>query len=400
MVVTVPIRSQPVESCAIDWVTFGYRFVRASDGEELLNDVYAMAMTILPEGEWHAPVPDRHYETRLRHDSGIAIRHSISGNVADLPDHKNPGGVAVDIPGLPLGTMTTTDRMESLLRLADRIGFKGAARIDFQRTWLDPPVTAEEVVRLTRELRLWAKGYSTIRDHAPMNAKGESAAPATVYFGSPASQKLVRLYNKAAEGRWPIPAVRVEVQHRKRIARHSWALLAKRYKEAEALGPLLDHVERDMTLDVIARDCDLKDTSQWAGRPRPKNWADAAPTPEWWAEMLGHVPKELPPAAKQDKDLPAATAQGVHQYGRTFALNAIANSLVHGTDLRLELGHLLMRFFSRLRDRDAETILRSHPELDPLLVQRVISENRGRSTKVLDDVVIPSEMETRSSNSG
>ena len=53
-------------------------------------------------------------------------------------------------------------------------------------------------------------------------------------------------------------------------------------------------VQEETTVkDALMQHADLKDTSMWAGRSKPRNWASQAPRPDWYAEMLSHTADPL-----------------------------------------------------------------------------------------------------------
>ena len=72
---------------------------------------------------------------------------------------------------------------------------------------------------------------------------------------------------------------------------------------------------------------DLKDTSAWAGRPKPRNWASEAPRPDWYAEMLSHTADPLAIAHKAELGWDQTVKAMVEQYGRKLVLECLRVSL-------------------------------------------------------------------------
>jgi hypothetical protein len=73
---------------------------------------------------------------------------------------------------------------------------------------------------------------------------------------------------------------------------------------------------------------DLKDTTAWAGRHKPRNWASEAPRPDWYAEMLSHTADPLTIAHKAELDWDRTMEACIEQYGRKFFLEISRLALV------------------------------------------------------------------------
>lgn len=348
--------SVPTESCRIDWVSLSYDTKSDDQVEDLLRETYRFLDGTFPGEGWGEVRPSKHFENMRTHGSKVRIHWTFLSERRGAKSAPNPGRFLIEMSGEPLGRMSSETRMDSLSYLTSLRGFRGASRLDCQRTWLDPLRTAEEIVMDFRRGDLWCIGYSQVRDHCWMDHRGQPRASATQYIGSPKGRKYIRIYNKGVEAGWEEEALRVEVQYRREpAAQHLNAMLARFERESPEADDPTTAEERTVN-DLIAQDVRLRDTSRWRGGERPQNWADAAPTPQWWEEMLDHVPEHLAVEYEDPKDLQRVWDNMLFQYGRKFALEALRQCIANGlgpSDFGAEFVDSCM---ARLKEEDVDVL--------------------------------------------
>ena len=83
--------------------------------------------------------------------------------------------------------------------------------------------------------------------------------------------------------------------------------------------------------DALAKHADLRDTSKWAGRPRPRKWRQEAPAAGWWKNMLDHEADPLALTHKLQVEFERSRDVGCEQYGRKMALSVMFRAAMHET---------------------------------------------------------------------
>lgn len=269
-------------------------------------------------------------------------------------------------------------------RLADLRGFRRCTRLDVQETWCNPPISAEQICDLVQKRRLWCYGYQRQRQWKEKNYQGKDIEGATQYFGSKKAARMVRIYNKAAEQGWDVPALRVEIQHREEYAEQYFQELLCRILKVGPSSEDLGTVEQHLVKDLIARGVDLRDIERWEGQDLPKNWARTAAVPDWWEAMLNHQPTAIPISFKSGGKLEMAWENAVHQYGRQLALLWLSSAL-NGVENDLT-GMLRFGFecLNRLRREDLDELVALCPDVEKAKVLRLF-HNRVAAAARLEE---------------
>ncbi len=138
----------------------------------------------------------------------------------------------------------------------------------------------------------------------------------------------MRIYDHGAKHGWQTPSLRVETQLRKDTADQHFSRLGDRCISESTADPLFVSQEERTVKDALMQHADLKDTTAWAGRPKPRNWASEAPRPDWYAEMLSHTADPLTIAHKAELDWDRTMEACIEQYGRKFFLEISRLALV------------------------------------------------------------------------
>jgi hypothetical protein len=246
--------------------------------------------------------------------------------------------------------------------LAALRGFKRCNRLDSQITVLNPEVDALAVVLLVEQRKLWPVGYGRGQAYCERLQSGEIVGAVTQYFGAKTSARRARIYDKAAEQGWEVPAVRFEVQERREAADQHFRQLARLSQTEAKTPPLLVTAEDRTVRNVIGGELDLRDTSAWVDRERPQRWAQYAPVPGWWKEVLAQPISPIEVQYRKPVDLALTRAASIDQYGRKVALETLRRMLRDGTEFFEEYASYFLDCFARLRRDDLATLLALLPE--------------------------------------
>ena len=79
--------------------------------------------------------------------------------------------------------------------------------------------------------------------------------------------------------------------------------MARRAYDERHVEPIFVTQEERTVKDALSQHADFKDTSAYEGRPKPKKWAQSAPRPDWWTEMLAHKADPLKLQHKVETDI-------------------------------------------------------------------------------------------------
>jgi len=143
------------------------------------------------------------------------------------------GVVRLHLPGKALANCSTTEIME-FCKIMQRDYGATCARID---------LCVDDHRRMTSmldwQLAAEAGNFSGVRTSRDFRSRklGSSEVGHTVYFGSPTSNKQLRVYDKTVESRGQVDAIRIEAQFRKESAQASFEeLLLVCDREESSLG--------------------------------------------------------------------------------------------------------------------------------------------------------------------
>lgn len=348
---------EPQASCRTDFLSCTYAFKEEDQEEELFAYLNDVAESILPVGGWEGPTRAKHFERLYRHKSGITFEWTpLSSELSTA------GRASAGMSGSPFGALDAKERSDLLVDLRYMEGFKRCTRWDPQITVLDPERTVEQVCADVRDGNLWAARYGTQNAYGSLNQNGEWRSPPTQYFGSRDSNIRLRIYDHGAKQGWNRPSLRVECQLRKQAADDHFRRLTERCKAERDTPPILIAEEMRTVKDALAQHADLRDTSKWAGRPRPRKWRQEAPVPGWWERMLEHKHDPLALTHKQQVEWERSRQVGCEQYGRKMALSVLHRSLMGDGELTYETAVLFAEMCSQLKAEDLKEVLGNLPE--------------------------------------
>jgi hypothetical protein len=314
--------SGPQESCRTDYSSHTFKLHTEDHSQEMLGYVWGLAEKVLPTGEPLERLKGQFFDVRYAHPSGLSLE--MSG-----PDSQkstaNCGSLV--IPGAVWGALDASERRDLIVDVYKWPGYYRTTRWDAQITSLNPPITVYDVIEHVAAGKLWAARIASQQSWERRDKDGLIIEPPTQYFGSPQSNVRVRIYDHGAKHDWQVPSLRVETQLRKDTANQHFSRLGDRCLSEANEDPLFVSQEERTVKDALMQHADLKDTSAWAGRPKPRNWASEAPRPAWYAEMLSHTADPLAIAHKAELGWEKTMQAMVEQYGRKLWLYVMQQTL-------------------------------------------------------------------------
>ena len=310
--------SGPQESCRTDYSSHTFKLHTEDHGQEMLGYVWSLAEKVLPTGEPLERLKGQFFDVRYAHPSGLSLE--MSG--ADSQKSTANCGSLV-IPGAVWGALDASERRDLIVDVYKWPGYYRTTRWDAQITALNPPVSIYDVIEHVAAGKLWAARIASQQSWERRDKDGLIIEPPTQYFGSPQSNVRVRIYDHGAKHDWQVPSLRVETQLRKDTANQHFSRLGDRCLSESSEDPLFVSQEERTVKDALMQHADLKDTSAWAGRPKPRNWASEAPRPDWYAEMLSHTADPLAIAHKAELGWDKTVQAMIEQYGRKYLLEVL-----------------------------------------------------------------------------
>jgi hypothetical protein len=363
-------QSHATPSTRLDWWSGTFRLHSREDLWDLKDYLRDLGERVLPGSGFGEPGKGRFYKVRERHPSGLQIQYSAGPPAAGgLVKGSNDGLASVEIPGQVWGFLDPGLRRDLIGDLRGCFHLVRTTRLDLQTTLLDPEQDAAWIVREVAAGRLWPKGFGVGMAYANRNLHGDLHGACTQYFGGKESDVRSRHYDKAAEARWEIPAVRHEVQLRNDAADQWFRRMADRCQAEPPLGPLLMTAEAATVKDALGSLVDFRDTSRWEGRRKPRNWARTAEVPVWWSEIVGPSPTPLAVEYRPPGDLEASLAAMVDQYGRKWGLWLLLEALKASQAVPVSATDVALRCIARLDPGDWKVLAQLAPGADPARIR-------------------------------
>ena len=369
----------PQESCRTDYSSHTFKLHTEEHAQEMHAYAYDLAEKVLPTGKPFEVSKGQFFDYRYKHDSGIQWEMSPDDSEKST---KNCGSLA--LPGALWGSLDAAERRDLIVDIYKWPGYFRTTRWDAQITALDPGITIYEVIEHVAAGKLWCARIASQDSHSRRDKDGLLIEPPTQYFGSPQSNVRVRIYDHGAKHDWRVPSLRVETQLRKDTADQHFARLGSRCLSEIDADPLFVTEEARTVKDALMQHADLKDTSMWAGRRKPRNWASEAPRPAWYAEMLQHKPDPLQIAHKAELDWDKTVQTMVEQYGRKFFLWTHREAIARDMTEEEVLGMLLLRCAAKLKKGDAELLASQLPPEAAKLAKAAVTESQNAIAQCLE----------------
>lgn len=363
------VSSGPQESCRTDYSSHTFKIHTEEHANEMHAYVWSLAEKILPTGRPLEVLRGQFFDFRYAHPSGLSLE--ISG-ADSMKSTRNCASLIC--PGGCWAALDAAERRDLIIDISTWPGYYRTTRWDAQITALNPPVTIYEIIDQVAAGNLWAARIASQQSWERRDKEGLIIEPPTQYFGSPQSNVRVRIYDHGAKHDWRVPSLRVETQLRKDTANQHFSRLASRCLSEADADPLFVRQEELTVKDALMQHADLKDTSMWAGRRKPRNWAQEAPRPSWYAEMLEHTADPLQIAHKAELDWEKTIDAMVEQYGRKLFLWSSKKALEENRTSADVMDELRTRCATKLKKGDdtllAEQVKRGYKQIAKETVRR------------------------------
>lgn len=347
----------PADLCQTDFSAHTFKLPGADHEDDLYAYVHDLAEKILPCGGFNDPVKGRYFDMVLAHQSGIALELTPWDS-----ERSTRGCALLSLPGAAWSSLNAEERRDLIIDIRNWPGFYRTTRWDPQITVVNPPRTIDQVIEDVAAGRLWATKFTTQMPYEKRDKNGLLIEPPTQYFGSTQSNVRLRIYDHGAKHDWGVPSLRVEAQLRKEIADRHFRRLAERCYDERAAEPLFIAAETLTVKDALSQHADLRDTSKWEGRPKPRKWAQTAPKAGWWEEMLQHEGNPLTVAQKAELDWDKTIDAMIDQYGRKLFLWSTREALVRGITSAEVMEQLRINCAARLKKGDDALVASQVPK--------------------------------------
>ena len=356
---TSGVASRPSASCRLDWLSVSLFGATERRQREQLSYFFSLISAIADGATWPEPSPAKFFEYSVSHEAGLSIKWSKPES-----GQTNQGLISVDIRGSAFLALEREHRKALYLDIAEMEGFKQCTRLDAQRTILNPLISAEEIHQQLLGGTCWVKGQRSFRQMGPLTGFNATSDASTVMWGAPESAVRARSYNKAAESKWDVPAVRHEVQLRRQPARDKFNALVEQLQVEQAQEQT--SAENAFVQSVLNQHMAYLDTTRLAKLTRknwPKNWAQRCKNAEWWdKEVITGDPKEIKTQWRLQKKLEDSVAASNAQYGRILAKWFFVKTHRDQMTPQDALLDMSAQWVLRLKDEDLEDLLALIPE--------------------------------------
>lgn len=218
---------------------------------------------------------------------------------------------------------TTAD----LLQLLEAYGIYRVTRLDIQQTTRTTKYLTPWWIKAFDAGMLRVVGKNVWEPRGRKSSADDYPAGATLYHGSRSSERFVRQYDKHKHQNEGPPRRRDEVELKGRSARDCWAELQADLALSETAG-----IPRGVRLHAFSKRSirayiPIRDTSRWAGKDLPKNWAAMAKEPNNWAALFEEEAKTIQPAPGRVTSLLKSLRYAQANFGAAVAAQACSETL-------------------------------------------------------------------------
>lgn len=344
------VKEPPQERRGLDYASLSFFSSTAGRQEQLVKGLLDLFDQLWPTGSWQEGGRSAHFQSAYSHVTGSRIELTVPGG-----EGKNPGVLLLTLPGAAFYLQPSGQAAFMLWSLSKMEGFRHFTRLDFQSTELSPSWDARRVISAVEEGQVWVKGMASYRLWAERQADQAIEDGATLYWGSPRSDRQCRTYDKAAQSNWSTPAIRDEVQLRRGWAKSTGQQLVS-LLESNLTTDAMDDAIKDLAAGVINQHLQYW-TLNGANPKEDKNWMRKAEPADWFADRIGRQVASVRKAPRPVQDLEATVSWGVQQYGRYLALLTLRRSKESGLPLDQCWAGLWDRCYARLSDEDVEELV-------------------------------------------
>ena len=214
---------------------------------------------------------------------------------------------------------TTAD----LIQLLDAYGLYRVTRIDLQQTVKTTKYLTPWWIRAFEAGHLRVIGKSYFEPRGKKAAYDDYPAGATIYHGSRTSERYARQYDRHKKTELGPPRRRDEIEIKGRSARDLWSELIQELHQGEQLGEPRGDRLWSFSKRSIRAYLPIRDTSRWAGKDLPKNWASMASEPTTWAALFDEEAKGIKPAPGRVTSMLKSYRYATENFGAAVAVKAL-----------------------------------------------------------------------------
>jgi len=345
------------DSCRCDWWSGSYRSAHQKALEDTLAYFRDAAAQLAGQGSFREGSGRRFFSHSVQSaDAGVLIRWSNFG------DKINAGCISVDLQGAFWSQTVAEERKALFLDAVELPGFRKCTRFDAQRTVVDPQANSEQIWTGVRKRELWVAGYNSHSQLSPVDSKGDAVNGASTVWGKPTAAVRLTTYNKALEQKIRDQnAVRHEARCRGAAAEGYFdALMNQLQTEDDAESGIPTNAENTVVRSILRRHMNYLDTSRYSHiedkAQWPKNWAKKVHPADFMGEVLEGDFTEVKPATRFGKKLAERKAHADHQYGSTYALWLLQQTLDTQQDMAEVMDAMLDHWFIRLKDEHLDEL--------------------------------------------
>lgn len=198
---------------------------------------------------------------------------------------QNPGYFCLQVGGTWFG-QTDGETAADFLQLLQAYGPLRCTRIDFQQTIRTDQHLTPWWIKQFESGNLRIVGRKHYEPRGRKDFAGGYPAGATLYHGSRTSERFARQYDKHLQEKSGEPRRRDEIEIKGQTGRDLWADLQTDLLQSEQLGVRRGASLYSFSKRSIRAFLPVRDTSRWAGRDLPQNWAQMAQEPLTWSNLF------------------------------------------------------------------------------------------------------------------
>jgi DNA relaxase NicK len=289
----------------------------------------SLAMGVAPEDWFELPRGRNGYARAIQGPNGAHVDYAPIGDSERFDFHVTLGGKACGAIG--------HERMVKLMQYMERAGTK-YTRLDIVMDDFDKvmtPAGLEEIIKVPKDgddaLGVWVSHATDWLGLGGGKMGCGDDTEDTIYIGSPKSRNYLRVYDKDAESKGEIPAIRWELQCRA--------------ESAETLGPLL--AAGDWKIAIPQRFVSFIDF-----RARDKERIEARTRLGWWKMLVEDTKRAKMYEAKALKTLEDMADWAIKTVAPTFA------AIYQGTGQSMaEMSNFLRDGMKRMKPRQKDAVL-------------------------------------------
>lgn len=214
-----------------------------------------------------------------------------------------------------------------LLQFLKAYGFYRVTRIDLQQTVQTTRYLTPWWIRAFDNGMLRVIGKTVYEPRGKKASNDDYPAGATLYHGSRTSERFARQYDRHKKTGHGPSRRRDEIELKGQSARDLYDELLVELAQGEQLGEARGDRLASFTKRSIRAYLPIRDTSRWAGKDLPKNWAAMASEPTTWAALFEEEAKGIRPAPGRVTSMLKSYRYATQNFGAAVAVKAIAECI-------------------------------------------------------------------------